>query len=239
MWCARALPLPMDDSFARVLIVDDEPAIRKFLRTVLTAHGYQVDEAANGAEAISAVTSFHPDVMVLDLGLPDMDGVHVTQAVRTWSQVPILILSVRGSEADKVAALDAGADDYLTKPFGSGELLARLRSMLRRAAHATTEPLFVTGALKVDLSKRRVTVQDQEIALTPTEYDLLKTLVLQADKVLTHQQLLRAVWGMGYENELHMLRVNISNLRRKIEPDPTRPLYIITEPGVGYRLRSA
>ena len=229
----------MNDSSARILIVDDEPAIRKFLRTVLTAHAYDVAEAENGAQAISLVASFRPDVIVLDLGLPDMDGVQVTSAVRTWSQVPILILSVRGSEADKIAALDAGADDYLTKPFGSGELLARLRSALRRAAHTATEPIFVDGALTVDLNKRRVTMQDQEIALTPTEYDLLKTLVLQADKVLTHQQLLRAVWGMGYENELHMLRVNISNLRRKLEPDPTRPQYIITEPGVGYRLRSA
>lgn len=228
----------MSDSNARILIVDDEPAIRKFLRTVLTAHGYQVFEAEDGAQAISGVTAFHPDLMVLDLGLPDVDGVQVTSVVRTWSQVPILILSVRGSEADKVAALDAGADDYLTKPFGSGELLARLRSALRRAAHSMTEPVFVNGALKVDLSKRRVTLDDRELALTPTEYDLLKTLLLQADKVLTHQQLLRAVWGMGYEGELHMLRVNISNLRRKIEPDPTRPQYIITEPGVGYRLRA-
>ncbi|MDL1896976.1 response regulator transcription factor [Anaerolineae bacterium CFX7] len=222
---------------ARILIVDDEPAIRKFLRTVLTAHGYDVAEAQDGAQAVSSVASFRPDVIVLDLGLPDMDGVQVTSVVRSWSQTPILILSVRGSEADKIAALDAGADDYLTKPFGSGELLARLRSALRRAAHTATEPVFVNGALGIDFNKRRVTIQDQEIALTPTEYDLLKTLALQADKVLTHQQLLRAVWGVGYETELHMLRVNISNVRRKLEPDPTRPQYLITEPGVGYRLR--
>ena len=228
----------MNDSHARILIVDDEPAIRKFLRTVLTAHGYEIAEAANGEQAVSAVGTFRPDVIVLDLGLPDMDGVHVTGVVRSWSPVPILILSVRGSEQDKIAALDAGADDYLTKPFGSGELLARLRSLLRRAAAQTDEPVFQAGALMVDLVKRRVTVNGQEIALTPTEYDLLKTLVRQADKVLTHQQLLRAVWGVGYENELHMLRVNISNLRRKIETDATRPQYIITEPGVGYRLRA-
>jgi len=229
----------MNESHARILIVDDEPAIRKFLQTVLTAHGYEIAQAENGEQAISLVASFRPDVIVLDLGLPDMDGVQVTSVVRSWSQTPILILSVRGSEADKIAALDAGADDYLTKPFGSGELLARLRSALRRAAHTTTEPIFVNGALTVDFNKRRVTLGDREIALTPTEYDLLKTLALQADKVLTHQQLLRAVWGVGYQDELHMLRVNISNLRRKLEPDATRPQYIVTEPGVGYRLRSA
>ncbi|MCG3141882.1 MAG: KDP operon transcriptional regulatory protein KdpE [Anaerolineae bacterium] len=222
---------------ARILIVDDEPAIRKFLRTVLTAHGYDVAEAQDGAQAVSSVASFRPDVIVLDLGLPDMDGVQVTSVVRTWSQTPILILSVRGGEADKIAALDAGADDYLTKPFGSGELLARLRVALRRAAKNANEPLFQTGALKVEFAKRIVTLNENEIQLTPTEYDLLKTLALQADKVLTHQQLLRAVWGVGYEMELHMLRVNISNVRRKIEPDPTRPQYLITEPGVGYRLR--
>lgn len=228
----------MSDSNARILIVDDEPAIRKFLRTVLTAHAYEVEEAVNGERAISAVAAFRPDVIVLDLGLPDMDGVQVTSVIRSWSRIPILILSVRGSEADKIAALDAGADDYLTKPFGSGELLARLRTALRRSAHTTTEPVFTIGALKIDLSKRRVTVQEQEVSLTPTEYDLLKTLVVQADKVLTHQHLLRTVWGVGYDDELHLLRVNISNLRRKLEPDPMRPQYIITEPGVGYRLRA-
>jgi two-component system KDP operon response regulator KdpE len=168
-----------------------------------------------------------------------MDGVHVTRLLREWSKTPILILSVRGSEADKIAALDAGADDYLTKPFGSGELLARLRAALRRAATNANEPVFQTGALTVDLAKRRVMLDEREILLTPTEYDLLRALVQEAGRVLTHHQLLRAVWGAGYEEELHMLRVNISNLRKKIEPDAARPRYVVTEPGVGYRLRVA
>lgn len=224
----------------RVLIVDDEPAIRRYLRTILTAHGYMVYEATRGAEAISEVTAQRPDVIVLDLGLPDMDGVQVTRVLREWSQTPILILSVRGGETDKIAALDAGADDYLTKPFGSGELLARLRAAMRRAVRtATQEPIFEMDGLKVDLAKRLVSVNDHEIQLTPTEYDLLKALVKDAGKVLTHHQLLRTVWGVGYDDEMHMLRVNISNLRKKIEADATRPRYIVTEPGVGYRLRMA
>ncbi|TAH53948.1 MAG: response regulator transcription factor [Chloroflexota bacterium] len=222
---------------ARILIVDDEPAIRRFLKTVLTAHGYTVFEATRGEEAISQVTAQRPDAIVLDLGLPDMDGVQVTRVLREWLQTPILILSVRGSEVDKIAALDAGADDYLTKPFGSGELLARLRVALRRAAKNANEPIFQTGALKIDFAKRVVMMNENEIQLTPTEYDLLRALALDAGKVLTHHHLLRAVWGVGYDEEMHMLRVNISNLRKKIEPDATRPRYIVTEPGVGYRLR--
>lgn len=222
---------------ARILIVDDEPAIRRFLQTVLTAHGYTVSEATRGEEVVSQLTAQRPDAIVLDLGLPDMDGVQVTRLVREWSQIPILILSVRGSEADKIAALDAGADDYLTKPFGSGELLARLRVALRRAAKSASEPVFQTGALRMDFAKRVVTVDEQEIQLTPTEYDLLRALMIDAGKVLTHHQLLRTVWGVGYQDEMHMLRVNISNLRKKIEPDASRPHYIVTEPGVGYRLR--
>lgn len=225
------------DTGARILIVDDEPAIRRFLKTILTAHNFTVFEATRGEEAISQVTAQRPDAIVLDLGLPDMDGVQVTRVLREWSQIPIIILSVRGGEVDKIAALDAGADDYLTKPFGSGELLARLRVALRRAAKNTGEPIFQTGALKMDLAKRIVTVNNKEIQLTPTEYDLLRALALEAGRVLTHQHLLRTVWGVGYAEEMHMLRVNISNLRKKIEPDPTRPHYIVTEPGVGYRLR--
>jgi|SRR5581483_3403241 two-component system KDP operon response regulator KdpE len=222
---------------ARILVVDDEPAIRRYLRTVLTAHGYTVLEAARGEEALAQAAAQRPDAIFLDLGLPDMDGVLVTRMLREWSHTPIIILSVRGSEADKIAALDAGADDYLTKPFGSGELLARLRAALRRAAKSANEPIFQTGALKMDLAKRVVSINDKEIQLTPTEYDLLRALVQEAGKVLTHHQLLRAVWGVGYAEEMHMLRVNISNLRKKIEPDATRPRYIVTEPGVGYRLR--
>ncbi len=228
----------MSDSGPRVLIVDDEPAIRRFLNGVLPAHGYTVFEAATGQEAVAAVVAHHPDVVVLDLGLPDLDGVQVTRLLREWTQIPILILSVRGSEEDKVAALDAGADDYLTKPFGSQELLARLRAALRRAAQTTAEPVFVFGDLKVDLARRLVMVREREVQLTPTEYELLRVLVTNAGKVLTHHQLLRQVWGVGYDEEMHMLRVNVSNLRRKLEPDPTRPQFLLTEPGVGYRLRT-
>ena len=187
---------------------------------------------------MAAVTAQRPDVIVLDLGLPDLDGVDVTRMLREWTQIPIIILSVRGQEEDKIAALDAGADDYLTKPFGMGELLARMRVALRRASHAVGEPVFTSGELAVDLARRQVTVAGREVQLTPTEYDLLRVLVTHAGQVLTHRHLLREVWGAGYEQETHMLRVNISNLRRKIEPDPTRPRYILTEPGVGYRLRS-
>jgi two-component system KDP operon response regulator KdpE len=227
----------MSETGPRVLVVDDEPAIRRFLRTVLTAHGYEVSEAADGKQALARANTERPDLLVLDLGLPDLDGVQVTRILREWSGMPILILSVRGGEEDKVAALDAGADDYLTKPFGSGELLARLRVALRRAAKSAQEPIHVVGALKIDLAKRLVTLEEREVQLTPTEYDLLRVLVNDAGKVLTHRQLLRAVWGMGYD-DLHTLRVNISNLRKKIEPDSNRPRYILTEPGVGYRIRT-
>ncbi len=228
----------MSNSSPRVLVVDDEPPIRKFLRAALTAHGYEVLEARNGQEALSAVTAQRPDLLILDLGLPDMEGLEVTRRLREWSKIPIIILSVREGEADKVATLDAGADDYLTKPFGVGELLARMRVAMRRTVPAADEPAFTTGELKVDLASRMVTVAGQEVQLTPTEYDLLRALVTHAGKVMTHRQLLRQVWGVAYEQETHMLRVNISNLRRKIEADPTRPRYIHTEPGVGYRLRT-
>jgi two-component system KDP operon response regulator KdpE len=228
----------MTDTGPRVLVVDDEPAIRRFLHTILPAHGFTVFEAGTGQEALSSVVTHRPDVIVLDLGLPDLDGVHVTRLLREWTQIPIIILSVRGGEEDKVAALDAGADDYLTKPFGSNELLARLRAALRRVAQSAMEPVFVADELKVDLARRVVTVAGHEAQLTPTEYELLRVLVSNAGKVMTHHQLLREVWGVGYEQEMHMLRVNISNLRRKLEPDPARPHFIVTEPGVGYRLRT-
>ena len=227
----------MSEQGPRVLIVDDEPAIRRFLRVSLTAHDYDVAEAANGQEALACVATHRPDVVVLDLGLPDVDGVDVTRMLREWSQVPIIVLSVRDKETEKIAALDAGADDYLTKPFGVGELLARLRVVLRRIAQPTTEPVFTSGELTVDVMRRTVTVSERPVQLTPTEYDLLKMLVTNAGKVLTHRQILRQVWGVGYEQETHLLRVNISNLRHKLEPDATRPIYVVTEPGVGYRLR--
>ncbi len=222
----------------RVLVVDDEAAIRRYLRASLSAHGYTVFEVESGKGALEAITADRPDIVILDLGLPDIDGVEVTRVLREWTQMPIIILSVRGQEADKIAALDAGADDYLTKPFGTGELLARMRVALRRATQSKAEPVFSVDDLAVDLSRRQVTLAGAEVQLTPTEYDLLRTLVSHAGKVLTHRQLLREVWGMGYEQETHMLRVNISNLRHKIEPDPARPHFILTEPGVGYRLRA-
>jgi len=222
----------------KVLVVDDEEAIRRFLRVALTSQAYTVIEAISGQEALSAATAEKPDIIILDLGLPDIDGVEVTRLLRQWTQIPIIILSVRGSERDKIAALDGGADDYLTKPFGVGELLARLRAALRRTAQTANEPIFTIGNLKVDLARRLVTVSGREIQLTPTEYELLRVLVTHAGKVLTHRHLLHEVWGTEYGEESHMLHVNISNLRRKIEPDPARPKFIITEPGVGYRLRT-
>jgi two-component system KDP operon response regulator KdpE len=220
----------------RVLVVDDEVAIQRFLRVALNGQGFVVSEAATGQHALQALTLERPDLVILDLGLPDMDGVEVTRRLREWSQVPVIILSVREQEVDKIAALDAGADDYLTKPFGMGELLARIRTVLRRQTAGTSEPVFTLGGLMVDLANRLVTVDGREIQFTPTEYDILRALVIYAGKVLTNRQLLRQVWGEGYD-DLHILRVNISNLRHKLEPDPSRPTYIHTEPGVGYRLK--
>ncbi len=227
----------MSDSGPRVLVVDDEPAIRRFLRTSLAAHGYVVSEASSGAEALAAVASQRPDLVILDLGLPDVDGIEVTRRLREWTQVPIIILTVQERESAKIATLDAGADDYVTKPFGMGELLARMRVSLRHAVLPATEPVFTAGELTVDLGRRLVAVAGREVQLTPTEYDLLRALVMHAGKVLTHRQLLRQVWGVAYEGETHLLRVNMSNLRHKLEPDAARPNYILTEPGVGYRLR--
>jgi two-component system KDP operon response regulator KdpE len=228
----------MSEGGPRVLVVDDERPVRRFLQASLSAHGYVVYEAACGQEALAAVPANRPDIIILDLGLPDMEGTEVTRRLREWIQTPIIILSVREQEADKVAALDAGADDYLTKPFGIGELMARIRVALRHSVQADTEPVFQLDDLSVDLARRQVAVDGNRVSLTPTEYDLLRVLVKHAGKVLTHRQLLRQVWGASYETETHLLRVNISNLRRKIEPDPVRPHYILTEPGVGYRLRA-
>ncbi len=222
----------------RVLVVDDERAIRRFLQTVLAAHGHEIIEAETGEGALLAAVQSRPDVVILDLGLPDLDGIEVTRRLREWSRVPILVLSAREQEGDKIAALDAGADDYITKPFGTGELMARLRVALRHAGQPEGEPVFENDGLCVDVARRAVAVDGQPVSLTPTEYDLLRTLVQHAGRVLTHGQLLRAVWGRGYEQESHLLRANISNLRRKIEPEPARPRYVLTEPGVGYRLHA-
>jgi two-component system KDP operon response regulator KdpE len=222
----------------RLLVVDDERPIRRFLSASLGGQ-YTVVEAATGEEALAEAVSRRPDAIILDLGLPDMDGVEITRRLREWTQTPIVVISVREREDDKIAALDAGADDYLTKPFGIGELMARLRVVLRRTALPEREPVFQAEGLIVDLARRDVTVSGRPASLTPTEYDILRVLIQHAGKVLTHQQLIHLVWGSEYETEAHLLRVNISNLRRKIEADPARPRFIVTEPGVGYRLRAS
>lgn len=223
---------------ARILIVDDEPAIRRFLKASLAGRGYRVTEAGTACDAVERASAENPDLLILDLGLPDAPGVEVVRRVREWSKVPILMLSVRDAERDKVAALDAGADDYLTKPFGMEELLARVRAALRRAeAPAGGQRLFEAEGLQVDLAARTVALDGGEVSLTPREYDLLKILLQHAGRVLTHRQILSKVWGPEYGDETHLLRVNVSNLRRKIERDPLRPRLLLTEAGVGYRLR--
>ncbi|MBS2036526.1 response regulator transcription factor [bacterium] len=224
----------MNKALLKALVVDDEPAVRRFLRTSLEPRGYQVTEASTGHEAVDVVAQSKPDVILLDMGLPDLDGVEVTRILREWCTIPIIILSVRDSETDKVAALDAGADDYLCKPFGLNELTARLRAALRRVQQNPDEPVLISGPLSIDLTNRDVIRDGQRIVLTPTEYDILKALARKAGKVLTHQQLMREVWG-HVEQDLHTLRVNISNLRKKLEPEPGRPVFLVTEPGVGYR----
>jgi two-component system KDP operon response regulator KdpE len=223
----------------RVLVADDEEAIRRLLHASLAAHGYSVHEASTGQQTVEEVRGKHPHVIILDLGLPDLSGTEVTRCLREWTQIPIIILSVRGEESEKIAALDAGADDYLTKPFGPGELLARIRAALRRAVTGEADSVLVSGALTVDLGRREVRLSGRLVSLTPIEYDLLNAFVRHAGKVLTHRQIVREVWGgVHYDDALHLLRVNISNLRNKLEDDRTRPALIITEPGVGYRLRS-
>ena len=222
----------------RILVVDDELPIQRFLRTALDTGEFSLHQAENGHSALAAAVAVRPDIILLDLGLPDMDGVEVIKRIREWSQVPIIVLSVREREDDKVKALDAGADDYLTKPFGVGELLARIRAALRRSLQEAPEPVYRIEGLEVDLTRRRVSVHGEEVQLTPTEYELLRLLVTHAGKVLTHSQILKQIWGVAYMEQPHVLRVNISNLRRKIEKDPSRPRYILTEPGVGYRLRT-
>jgi len=222
----------------RILVVDDEMPIQRFLKTALDTGEFSLHKAENGHGALAAAATLRPDIILLDLGLPDLDGVEVIERIREWSQVPIIVLSVREREDDKVKALNAGADDYLTKPFGVGELLARIRVALRRSLQEAPEPVYRIEELEVDLARRRVSVHGEELQLTPTEYELLRLLVTHAGKVLTHSQILKQIWGVAYLEQPHVLRVNISNLRRKIEKDPSRPRYIITEPGVGYRLRA-
>jgi len=228
----------MSDVAPTVLVIEDEPQMRRFLKTSLESHGYQLVEAVTAREGLAQASGRNPDVILLDLGLPDLDGIELTRRVREWSQVPIIVISARGREQDKIAALDAGADDYLTKPFGMGELLARLRVALRRAATADDgQPVFVVDALRVDLAARRVFRGDTEIHLTPIEYKLLTTLVRHAGRVLTHRQLLKDVWGPNAVDHTHYVRVYMTQLRHKLEDDPSRPKLLLTEPGVGYRLR--
>jgi two-component system KDP operon response regulator KdpE len=227
----------MNENFYRVLIVDDEPEIRRFLRASLKIHQHEVVEAENGAKAISEIREHNPDLIILDLGLPDMNGVEVTRKVRAWSQIPIIILSVRSREADKIEALTAGADDYLTKPFGVGELLARIQVVMRRVGNTGTKPIYQVGNLVVDLNRHQVQMMDTEIDVTPTEFEIISILIQNTGKVVTQRQIMRKVWGAAYEDESRLLRVNISNLRRKIEPNPNQPSYILTELGIGYRMR--
>lgn len=224
----------------RILIVDDDITIRRFLKVTLSSHGYSVFEATNGAEALDSAISSHPDAIILDLGLPDMDGVDVTRKIRERSKTPVIILSVRDDESDKIAALDAGADDYLTKPFNAGEMLARLRAVIRRLVPQDEKIPFKVGKLTVDIAKRNVELSGRTAHLTPTEYDVLKILVMSAGRVVTHRQILKEVWNKteDLEGVAHLLRVTVSNLRDKIEPNPDRPAYVLTEPGVGYRLQS-
>ena len=218
-----------------VLVIDDEAPIRRLLRLTLEPQGYRIHEAGNGQLGLQEAAARRPDVIILDLGLPDMDGVAVLKRLREWSQTPVLVLTVRDREADKVAALDNGADDYLTKPFGTEELLARLRAVQRRAPEAQEEPTFVSGDLVVDLASRTVTVKKKEVRLTATEYALLRELVRHAGKVVMHAQLLRAVWGPNAEGQSQYLRVYITHLRKKLETTTSGKL-IQTEPGIGYRL---
>jgi two-component system KDP operon response regulator KdpE len=229
----------MTERVHKILIVDDEPEIRRFLRASLKLYHHNLFEAGTGTEALELTFREKPDLVILDLGLPDIDGVDVTRQIREMSTVPIIILSVRNSENDKIEALDAGADDYLTKPFSMGELMARVRVVLRRnEPHQQTE-LLQSGDLVVDIARHRVALASKEVALTPNEFDILVALMQNRGVVVTHRQLIHQVWGSVYEDESRMLRVNISNLRHKIEPDPNRPTYILTELGVGYRFRDS
>jgi two-component system KDP operon response regulator KdpE len=223
----------------RVLVVDDEPQIVRGLKIILRGAGYAVEAAETKSEALAAVAARPPDVLVLDLVLPDGSGVEVCEEVRRWSRLPILVLSAVGDEREKVRAFDAGADDYVTKPFGSDELLARLRALMRRSAHEGGEPVLRVGELAIDFPDRRVTRGGADVHLTPIEFDLVRVLAQNEGRLVTHRQLLREVWGPQYGEETHYLRVHVAHIRAKLERDPSRPRYVITEPGVGYRLRDA
>jgi two-component system KDP operon response regulator KdpE len=229
-----------EKSSAVVLVIEDDPQIRRFLRATLEDNDYHYLEATTGQDGLRQVGMQHPDLIILDLGLPDMDGVEVTRRLREWTSTPIIVLSARNQERDKVDVLDVGADDYLTKPFGTAELLARMRVAVRHAIQVTQgsdDPVFKADGLQVDLAHRQVFVDEAEIHLTPLEYKLLLVLVQHAGKVVTRKQLLHDVWGPSYVDEMHYLRVYMGQLRRKLETEPTRPRYLITEPGVGYRLK--
>jgi len=222
-----------------VVLIEDEPQIRRFLRATLTGQGYRLFEATTGADGLVEVGSRQPDVVIVDLGLPDIDGIDVIRRLREWTAVPIIVLSARGQERDKVTALDVGADDYVSKPFGADELLARIRVALRHtagASHEGDDATFQVGELKMDLLRRQVFVGDREVRLTPIEYKLLAALVRHAGKVVTHAQLLRDVWGPTHTDQAHYVRVYLAHLRHKLETEPARPRYLLTEPGVGYRL---
>lgn len=229
----------MADRESTLLVIEDEPQIRRFLRATFTANGYRLLEATTGQDGLVQAATRQPELVILDLGLPDIDGLEVTRRLREWTTMPIIVLSARGQETDKIAALDAGADDYMTKPFGVGELLARVRVSLRHAMRTSRDPepaVFTVGDLQVDMSQRQVYVAAQEMHLTPIEYRLLTTLIRHAGQVVTHHQLLTAVWGPGYTHETHYVRVYMGQLRHKLETNPARPRYLLTEPGVGYRL---
>jgi two-component system KDP operon response regulator KdpE len=222
-----------------ILVIEDEAQMRRFLRVSLSSNGYELVEAETGQEGLAQAAARNPDLILLDLGLPDQDGVTVTERLREWTKIPIVVISARGQEQDKIRALDAGADDYLTKPFGIGELLARMRVALRHAATTETgEAQFVAGDLKVDLARRQVWTRDKEVHLTPIEYKLLAVLIKHAGHVVTHRQLLREVWGPNASEQTQYLRVYMGQLRHKLEQNPSRPAHLLTEPGVGYRLRA-
>jgi two-component system KDP operon response regulator KdpE len=230
----------MTEASPVIVVIEDDPAIRRFLRTGLAAHSFKVFEADHGRQGIIEAGVRKPDLIILDLGLPDMDGVEVIKSIRQWSAMPIIILSARSSEQHKIDALDAGADDYLTKPFGLGELLARIRVAMRHSVSSPAQDqngIFSTGELKVDLLKRQIFVGDKEVHLTPIQYRLLSMLIKNAGKVLTHQYLLKEVWGPSYRDNSHYLRIYMSQLRQKLEADPTQPQYLLTESGIGYRLK--